>query len=210
MRAATRRVLTRAAAAVGVCTTVGYAIFSVRDRERARAALQGALKADYENLPRILPEVRARGAALRSTLEELENDKTAPPHEREVAEILLYRQWPTPARARFLFDRLLAAGPEEAKVIGEALAERPEAAGIDALRRVLLDESAEPGRGCAPPALWRRSSLPGSNPGRQSPLRLPRPCSPKTAARSGAGSSSSARRFAPGATLGRGLPRRDT
>ncbi len=145
MRAATRRVLTRAAAAVGVSVTVGYAAFSVRDRERARAALQGALKADYENLPRMLPEFSTRAAAQRSTLEELEHDKTTPPHEREVAEILLYRDWPTPARARFLFDRLLAAGPAEVKVIGEALAARPEEAGIDMLRRVLLDESAEPG-----------------------------------------------------------------
>ncbi|MGO9913562.1 MAG: protein kinase domain-containing protein [Isosphaeraceae bacterium] len=145
MRAATRRVLTRAAAAVGVSVTVGYAVHSVRDRERARAALQGALKADYENLPRMLPEFAARASALRPALEELENDKTTPPHERAVAEILLYREWPTPARARFLFDRLPAAGPDEVKVIGAALAARPEAAGIDMLRRALVDESSEPG-----------------------------------------------------------------
>jgi len=153
MRAATRHVLARAAIVLAVAMAIAYAVFAVRDRERGRAALGAALKADYANLPRLLPEIATRGQALRSTLEELENDKTTPEHEREVAQILLYRNWPTPARARFLFDRVLAAGPDEVKVIGETLAAHPEFAGVDMLRQVLVDESSEPGArlraGCA-------------------------------------------------------------
>ncbi len=125
--------------------TVGYAVFSVRDRERARAALQGALKADYENLPRMLPEFSTRAAALRSTLEEARKRQDNASSRTRGRRNFALSRLADPRCARFLFDRLLAAGPAEVKVIGEALAARPEEAGIDMLRRVLLDESAEPG-----------------------------------------------------------------
>ena len=63
MRSATRRVLFRATAMLIFVGAVGYVISATRDHERARAALESALKADYENLPRLLPEVAASGSA---------------------------------------------------------------------------------------------------------------------------------------------------
>jgi formylglycine-generating enzyme required for sulfatase activity len=144
MRAATRRVLTGAALAVLVAASVATLVVTTLNRERARAALESALEADYENLPRLVPEIATHATALRPALETLEKSPATPPHELAVAEILLYRQWPTPARARFLADSLPTAGPELVNVIGDALAARPNEAGLDNLRRTLLDESTEP------------------------------------------------------------------
>jgi formylglycine-generating enzyme required for sulfatase activity len=144
MRAAGRRVLTRAAAVVALAMTVAYATFAFLGRERARSALESALKSDYESLPRALPQIAAQSAALRPALEKLEGSDSTPPHEREIAEILLYREWPTPARAAFLVDNLLKAVPDEVMVIGDALAAHPDKAGLEKLRSALHDESAEP------------------------------------------------------------------
>jgi formylglycine-generating enzyme required for sulfatase activity len=144
MRAAGRHYVSRAALAAVVIAAVGYAILVVRDRERADAALARALKADYQNLPELIPGLSAFSSHLRPTLEALEGNRSAPPHDRGVAEILLYRDRPTRSRAEALRRRLLVAQPDEAMSIRDALAKHPEHAGFDELRRVLADESAEP------------------------------------------------------------------
>src|SRR5262249_17967163 len=90
MRAATRHFLIRSGAAVLISGTIAYLALTIRHRERTRAALDSALKADYENLPPLLPSLAAEGVALRPVLEKLEHSGATPPHEREVAEILLY------------------------------------------------------------------------------------------------------------------------
>ncbi len=63
MGAATLRVLIRAAAAVSAAVIVAYASWAFLGRERARADLETALKADYENLPRSVAQIAAHGAA---------------------------------------------------------------------------------------------------------------------------------------------------
>ena len=145
MKAATWHYLTRAVAALALIGAVAYAAVSLRNRERANNTLETALRADYAHLPRLLADLSNNSAFLQPTLERLETNKSTTLTEREVATILLYRDRPTPDRASFLFERLLAAEPDEVQVIGDALAIHPEHAGTEKLRNVLLDESAEPG-----------------------------------------------------------------
>ena len=145
MHAASTRYLVRTASALALTCAISYGAYSVRDREAAMATLEGALAADYQRLPDLLPELAAHRAIIRPTLEKLEADSSTRPHEREVAAILLYRDQPTPERAAFLRDRLVVAGPDEVEVIRNALAVHPRSAGKDDLRGVLVDESAELG-----------------------------------------------------------------
>jgi len=144
MQAASRHYLSRAACALALAGGLSYVIYLVRDREGAQASLKAALKADYRNIPDLIPQIAAHSAVLRPTLLKLET-ASAPLHDREVAEILLYRDLPNPERAAFLRDRLCFAQPDEVKVICDALAAHPLHAGKDKLRELLGDESAEPG-----------------------------------------------------------------
>ncbi|MFI5459033.1 MAG: protein kinase [Isosphaerales bacterium] len=145
MSAAARHYFTRGAAAIAIAAALGWAAYFIRDRERADAALGRALKADYQNLQGLVPELAVHSGTLRPTLEGLERSASAPLHDREVAEVLLYRDRPTRERAAALRARLPAAQPDEVMVVRESLAAHPEHAGIDELNRVLRDESAEPG-----------------------------------------------------------------
>ena len=145
MHAASRHHLVRTASALALGCAVSYVVYLVRDRERTLAALEGALAADYANVPDLLPELAAHRAIIRPTLERLEANSSTRPHDREVAEILLYRDQPTPERAAFLRDRLMVAQADEVEVIRSALAAHPLSAGKEKLRQVLLDESAELG-----------------------------------------------------------------
>ena len=83
--------------------------------------------------------------AVRPSLERLANDREAPPNDREVATVALFQDRPNPERAGFLRDRLVSAQPDEARVIGEALAAQPHEAGVEVLQKQLKDEAAEPG-----------------------------------------------------------------
>jgi len=145
MWAAARHHVRRGAAAVAIVLALSWAVYLIRDRDRADAALGRAMKADYPNLQGMVVELGAHSGVLRPTLERLEHDASEPPHYRDVAAILLYRDRPTAERAAFLRARLLAARPDELLVVRDSLAAHPEHAGLGELRRVLRDESAEPG-----------------------------------------------------------------
>ena len=144
MKRATGRFLVRAAATLLVAGGSVYAIAAMRNRDRAHHALETALRADYPNLPRSLADLRAHIDTLRPDLERIETSNESPLDNREVAAIALYRDHPKAERAQFLSGRLLKAVPDLARLIGDALAEHPEEAGIENLRRVLLDEASEP------------------------------------------------------------------
>jgi formylglycine-generating enzyme required for sulfatase activity len=145
MVAAARHHLVRAAAAMAITATIGWWLYLNRRHERASAALGQALNANYQKLAGFVPEIAANSDYLRANLEGLEKSESPRTRERDVAEILLYRDRPTPKRAAYLRARLLAAELDELKVIRDALAAHPGHAGIEAVVRVLLDESAEPG-----------------------------------------------------------------
>jgi eukaryotic-like serine/threonine-protein kinase len=146
MHAASRHYLVRAACALLFVCTLFYVLNRVRSREGALAALDGALAADWKNIPSLLPELAAHRAVIRSTLETREANPSTSVHDREVVAIVLYRDQPTAERAAFLRDRLLAAQPDEVAVIRNALAIHPLSAGTDRLRQLLADESAERGQ----------------------------------------------------------------
>ena len=145
MHAASTRYLVRTAFTFALACAISYGVYLVRDREGALATLEGALAADYQNLSDLLPELAAHRAIIRQPLVALEANPSTRRHEREVAEILLYRDQPTPERAAFLRDRLVIAGPDLVEVIRNALAVHRRYAGSDQLRQALLDESAELG-----------------------------------------------------------------
>ena len=149
MRAATRFHLTWWVMALAVAGGVVYANSLVMDRQRAEMTLAGALNSDYQILPDYLPAIAAHVTVLRPLLERIESDSSTSPRHREVAGILLFRDRPTPNRARFLTERLLTAEPEELGVIGSALATHPLESNKDMLENVLNDENAQP---AAPPA----------------------------------------------------------
>jgi eukaryotic-like serine/threonine-protein kinase len=144
MRAATRQIVLRAAALLISVALAGYAAVSIRNRDRANAALDNALHADYARLPLVLPQIAANIGLLRPRLERLANDLEAPLHDREVATVALFDDQPNAARSAFLADRLVSAQPDEVWVIGQALAAHPEHAGADLLQKRLFDERAEP------------------------------------------------------------------
>jgi serine/threonine protein kinase/formylglycine-generating enzyme required for sulfatase activity len=143
MKAATWRFLIRVVAAIALIGAVAYAAVSIRNRERAHNALETALRSDFAHLPRLLADLSDRSAFLRPTLERLEKDQASQSQDREVATILLFRDRPTPDRASFLLGRLLAAEPDEMRVLSDALALHPEHAGTETLRRLLFDDSVE-------------------------------------------------------------------
>jgi serine/threonine protein kinase/formylglycine-generating enzyme required for sulfatase activity len=145
MKRATRRFVFRAVATVVIAGGSVYAIAAMRNRDRAQHALETALRADYSSLPRSLADLRGHSGALRPDLERIETSHESSIHDREVAALALYRDYPRAERAHFLWGRLLKAEPDLARLIGDALAAHPEAAGIENLRSVLLDEASEPG-----------------------------------------------------------------
>jgi hypothetical protein len=106
--------------------------------------LEGALNADFRILPAYLPAIAAHAAVLRPMLEKIENDSSTSLRHREVAGMLLFRDRPTPNRARFLTERLLTAEPEELGAIGSALAAHPHEANRSAFEKVLHDTTAQP------------------------------------------------------------------
>jgi eukaryotic-like serine/threonine-protein kinase len=145
MKAATGRVLWRTAAALALVAAIGFAAFWVRQRDRARALLQTALHSDYERLPTLIRDLAGFRELVRADLERLESNPSTSPADSEVAALALYDVEPTPRRASFLLDRLKKAQPDEVKVVRDTLAAHPEHVGTDALRKLYLDESAEPG-----------------------------------------------------------------
>ncbi|HEV3166441.1 MAG TPA: serine/threonine-protein kinase, partial [Isosphaeraceae bacterium] len=144
MRAAGRHILTRAAVVLAVIAAMPFAARALSERSRSAALLGLVLKADLRHLPELLPQVTTHRDHLRADLEGLEKNPAAPPRERQVAGLLLYREWPTPERAAALRDRLRTAEPDEVALISDALATHPDQAGREALRHDLLDESADP------------------------------------------------------------------
>jgi eukaryotic-like serine/threonine-protein kinase len=145
MRAATRRHLSRLAAALGLAAALALAARELEVRSRSSSLLDQALKADFRSLPGLIAEADAHRGAHLDRLRALEDDPKATPREREVAAILLYRASPTERGAERLRARLRDAEPEELAVIREALAAHPERAGVAAIRARALDEGEAPG-----------------------------------------------------------------
>ena len=174
MRAATRFHLTWWVMALAVAGAVVYANSLVMDRQRAEMTLAGALNADYQILPDYLPAIAAHVTVLRPLLERIESDPSTSPRHREVAGILLFRDRPTPNRARFLTERLLTAEPEELGVIGSALATHPLESNKGMLENVLNDENAQPAARSARPAHWRQSTRPLPKDGHPLPRHWPK------------------------------------
>ena len=115
MQAATRHILLRAGRGwPSRSRSWADAAISVRDRDRAHAALASALKADYRKLPGLLPQIAAHIGLLRPTLERLANDPRAPRTTARSPRSLLYRDrsdagargvpsasgWPRPSPTR--------------------------------------------------------------------------------------------------------------
>jgi eukaryotic-like serine/threonine-protein kinase len=165
MWAATRSHLTRGAAAVLLGTALGYWRATIHDRAQADVLLDRTLEGAYRNLAVNLPELAPYRDAHRRKLEALEVGALAEAQNPKpqvagvdavdeaiveaqralIAVALLYHDRPTPDRAAFLRSRLAAAQPEEVRNIGHTLAAHPEQAGLDALRRIVLDDRTGPG-----------------------------------------------------------------
>ncbi len=145
MRAASRHHLSRAAAAVVIGGALGIGAAALRDRQQARDQLKELLDADYGDLKRTPPDLGPYRETIRPELEIREADKNADQGERKIAEILLFRDRPTRARASALHARLEAAQLEELMAISEALAVHRDLAGIENLRGIVANDSAAPG-----------------------------------------------------------------
>jgi formylglycine-generating enzyme required for sulfatase activity len=145
MSAATRSHLTRGAAAVLIGALLGYGGLALRQRERAEVLLELALRGEYRSLRGDLSELATYRDINRPKLEALESDERADAHRRLVASVLLYHDRPTAIRAKSLHALLLNAQPDEAMVICDALTAHRELADIGELRRIVRDESSEPG-----------------------------------------------------------------
>ncbi len=74
----------------------------IRQREQASSLLERSLKADFRNIPELLPQLDSHRDSLRAPLERIEASTTASARDREVAELLLFRDGPTDARAAAL------------------------------------------------------------------------------------------------------------
>jgi formylglycine-generating enzyme required for sulfatase activity len=144
MKRATRHFAIRALAAIGITAAIGFAVANTRGRERAFNSLQTARTADFSRLPRLLDDLSAHVSHLRPNLEQLEKADSSSPRDREVATLVLYRDQPTPERAKALRTWLLTAVPDEVRLIGDALAEHPAHSGLTDLHRLPLDDAAEP------------------------------------------------------------------
>jgi eukaryotic-like serine/threonine-protein kinase len=145
MNAATRHYLSGAGTAVALVAGAIIIGIAIRQRERSATLLERTLKADFGHFPGLLAELDTRRDSLRKALEDIEATAAAPARDREVAELLLYRDRPTDTRAAALRARLVRAGMDELTVIRDTLAMHPDQAGVDQIRATLLDESAEPG-----------------------------------------------------------------
>ncbi len=194
MSAAARYHTARTAAAVAIAAAIGWGIFVIRRRERAETMLTHALNADYQRIQGLVPQLDAQSDLLLPSLKRIETSESHFAHERDVAEILLYRDRPTIERAAYLRARLLVAQPDELRVIRDALALHPERAGLDELKKVVLDDSVEPGArlrvACAAKLRWlcphRRAGMHWRRP-------FAKPCLPRTAGCCCAGSNCSDR-----------------
>ena len=159
IRAAQRHLLGAVAVCAGLVAVMTIGVKSLRDRGVAARLLETSLHADYRNLPRLIPELERYSAFLVPGLLPHEQQGAQfglastgakspdfdAEHLREVAGILLFRFAPTPERGTYLRSILLAARePEKVSLIQDALAKHPETAGVELLRAVLLDGSAEP------------------------------------------------------------------
>ena len=141
MNATARYYSTRGVAALAVLAAVGLGVQTLRAHDRAGAVFQQALEAQPENLRRFLPEIAAQRGRLRTGLERIEGDKSAPVRHRTNACLLLHREQPTAQRAAKLRARLADAGPDEVALIRESLALDPATARGDLLLNMLLEES---------------------------------------------------------------------
>jgi serine/threonine protein kinase/formylglycine-generating enzyme required for sulfatase activity len=165
MQTATRHYALRAAGAVLIAMTLGFLGYQFRQQERAEALLGRTLKADFRHLPNLLVELEPDQARVRHTLLGLERSAPAASRDRELAEILLFRDQPTEARAAALRARIATAEADELAIIREALASHPVMAGVESIRRVVFDDLAAPAArlraacvlaelGSAQPAEW--------------------------------------------------------
>jgi eukaryotic-like serine/threonine-protein kinase len=144
MKRATRHFISRSLAILFIVGAAGFAVATVRSRDRAHNSLQTARTADFARLPELLDDLSTHVVHLRPTLERLESADGSSQQDREVATLALYHDQPTRKRARSLLGWLPNALPEKVKVIGDALAEHPQQAGLEDLRLKSLDDSAEP------------------------------------------------------------------
>ncbi|MGP0068634.1 MAG: protein kinase domain-containing protein [Isosphaeraceae bacterium] len=165
MRAATRSHLMRGAAAVAIGLALGYGAATIRDRDRAQNLLDRTLEGEYRNVRANLPELVQYRDMYRPQLEALEAgalaerrsprldalepeamaEAMAVARRRLIAVALLYHDRPTSGRAAFLRGRLAEAQPDEVTVICDAMGADRELAGLIELRRIVLDDSTEPG-----------------------------------------------------------------
>ena len=145
MAAATKRHLSRAGAALALAAFLTLAGYFVRENERTSDVLERARNADFGQFSSLLPEIDDRRDALRGPLERIEAAEPAASRNHKVAELLLYRDKPTPERASALLASLPSAGTDELSLIRDTLALHPAEAGAAQLRQTLFDESAAPG-----------------------------------------------------------------
>lgn len=131
----------RAAMVFTMFAIVALTVRSVVEAERSIGVLKRALKADYQSLASLYPELDLYFTRIRADLEQLENDVAATSRERAIATLLLHRDQPTHTRAEALRAWLTDANPDEVVLIRDALIPHPAEAGLDTLRQRVLDDS---------------------------------------------------------------------
>jgi eukaryotic-like serine/threonine-protein kinase len=159
MREALRRLFIRVAASAVFLAVLAGGMKFFRDRSVADSLLEKSLHVHYGNLPGMIPELKRYRELLTPGLlaQEQHGPEPAPlisgakstgldqRHMREIAGILLFRFAPTLERATYLQSLLRAdIEPDELESIRDALADHPDLAGIELLRALLFDGSAEP------------------------------------------------------------------
>jgi serine/threonine protein kinase/formylglycine-generating enzyme required for sulfatase activity len=145
LRAAARHYLLLAFAAAVLIGAFGLGMRVFLDRNHAEWKLHSAIIADEQSLPGLLAELDAHRDYVTRRLERTADQMKDGP-EKDRAILILYRYEPTRERGAILRRALLEADADEHGVIRQALADRPECAGIRELWDVVRDQGESPER----------------------------------------------------------------
>jgi serine/threonine protein kinase/formylglycine-generating enzyme required for sulfatase activity len=144
MRRASRHYAVGAFTAAALLGMLAYYASIVRERYAGESLLLRVVNADSRGLAMLLPELGPYLDAVRPRLRELVRDPDTPVHSKEVAEVLLFRESPTPENAAELRRLALDASPDDVLLIRDGLASHADLAGKEELERIILDETSPP------------------------------------------------------------------
>jgi serine/threonine protein kinase/formylglycine-generating enzyme required for sulfatase activity len=144
MRATTRHLFARLGLAICVVAAGAFALNEFRLRERSTVLLSRAVKAEFQHVPELLPDLAAHWPRVLPALEHTEKNPATTDRDRTMVSLLLFFRSPTELRAASLRTALRAMGPDEVAVIRDILAMHPAEAGATELVREFVDESTAP------------------------------------------------------------------